>query len=188
MDYRPSRVNLDGLSKTETRVCAADVLPGTALKIVAGKFVQAVAADAGVVPLYVANVGHLQGLGPNDAIPAGDSIEGEYLETGRGIAVLVAAGTVVTMDTPLTVGVGGVFAIAQPGIPAVEGNHYVPAVEGTPEIPADGETPAIPAVEGTPAIPAVEGTPAIPGDNVLAYAKEDYTVGDAAELVLVRGA
>ena len=41
MDYRPSRVNLDGLSKTETRVCDTDVLPGTALKIVAGKFVLA---------------------------------------------------------------------------------------------------------------------------------------------------
>ena len=112
MDYRPSRVNLDGLSKTETRVCATDVLPGTALKIVAGKFVQAVAADAGVVPLYVANVGHLQGLGPNDAIPAGDSIEGEYMDSGRRLAVRGIAGAVWVKDAPLTLSAtGGTFTL-----------------------------------------------------------------------------
>ena len=112
MDYRPSRVNLDGLSKTETRVCATDVLPGTALKIVAGKFVQAVAADAGVVPLYVANVGHLQGLGPNDAIPAGDSIEGEYMDNARRLAVRGIAGEVWVKDAALTLSAtGGTFTL-----------------------------------------------------------------------------
>ena len=112
MDYRPSRVNLDGLSKTETRVCATDVLPGTALKIVAGKFVQAVAADAGVVPLYVANVGHLQGLGPNDAIPAGDSIEGEYMDSARRLAVRGIAGAVWVKDAALTLSAtGGTFTL-----------------------------------------------------------------------------
>ena len=112
MDYRPSRVNLDGLSKTETRVSAADVLPGTALKIVAGKFVQAVAADAGVVPLYVANVGHLQGLGPNDAIPAGDSIEGEYMDSARRLAVRGIAGAVWVKDAALTLSAtGGTFTL-----------------------------------------------------------------------------
>ena len=112
MDYRPSRVNLDGLSKTETRICATDVLPGTALKIVAGKFVQAVAADAGVVPLYVANVGHLQGLGPNDAIPAGDSIEGEYMDSARRLAVRGIAGAVWVKDAALTLSAtGGTFTL-----------------------------------------------------------------------------
>lgn len=112
MDYRPSRVNLDGLSKTETRVCDADVLPGTALKIVAGKFVQAIAADAGVVPLYIANVGHLQGLGPNDAIPAGDSIEGEYMDSARRLAVRGIAGAVWVKDAALTLSAtGGTFTL-----------------------------------------------------------------------------
>lgn len=112
MDYRPSRVNLDGLSKTETRVCDTDVLPGTALKIVSGKFVQAVAADAGVVPLYVANVGHLQGLGPNDAIPAGDSIEGEYMDSARRLAVRGIAGAVWVKDAALTLSAtGGTFTL-----------------------------------------------------------------------------
>lgn len=133
---RFNRVNLDGKSVTETRTSAAAILPGTALKITADKFV--VSAD-GVGATYIANTGHLQGLGADDAIPAGDSIEGEYLETGRGVAVLVAADTVVTMDMPLEIGAGGVFTVVDAGVAAV-------------------------------------------------YAKEDYTVGEAAELVWVRGA
>ena len=112
MDYRPSRVNLDGLSKTETRVSATAILPGTAMKIVAGKFVQAVAADAGVVPLYVANVGHLQGLGANDPIPAGDSIEGEYMDPARRLALRGIAGAVWVKDAPLTLSAtGGTFTL-----------------------------------------------------------------------------
>lgn len=146
---RFNRINLDGKSVTETRISEADILPGTALKITADKFV-AVANGEGAI--YIANVGNLVGLTADEAIEAGNSVEGEYLETGRGIAVLVAANTVVTMDTPLTVGADGVFSIASPGAPA------------------DGETPAVPA------------------DLVLAYAKEDYTVGDEPELVWVRGA
>ena len=112
MDYRPSRVNLDGLSKTETRVSATNILPGTAMKIVAGKFVQAVAADAGVVPLYVANVGHLQGLGANDPIPAGDSIEGEYMDPARRLALRGIAGAVWVKDAALTLSAtGGTFTL-----------------------------------------------------------------------------
>lgn len=112
MDYRPSRVNLDGLSKTETRVSAADILPGTAMKIVAGKFVQAIAADAGKIPLYVANVGHLQGLGANDPIPAGDSIEGEYMDNARRLAVRGIAGAVWVKDAALTLSAtGGTFTL-----------------------------------------------------------------------------
>ena len=133
---RFNRVNLDGKSVTETRTSAAAILPGTALKITADKFV--VSTD-GVGATYIANTGHLQGLGADDAIPAGDSIEGEYLETGRGVAVLVAADTVVTMDMPLEVGAGGVFTAVGTGV-------------------------------------------------AVAYAKESYTVGEAAELVWVRGA
>lgn len=133
---RFNRVNLDGKSVTETRTSAAAILPGTALKITADKFAKAADGNGSI---YIANTGHLQGLGADDAIPAGDSIEGEYLETGRGVAVLVAADTAVTMDMPLEVGAGGVFTAVDAGVAAV-------------------------------------------------YAKEDYTVGEAAELVWVRGA
>ena len=133
----------------------------------------------------------MQGLA-RTIIPAGDSIEGEYLETGRGMAVLVAAGhRGKAMDTPLTVGDGGVFEIASGGhTGSVEGNHYIPAVEGTPRNSRlTVTTPAIPAVPGTPEVLAVEGTPAIPADPVLAYAKETYTCrANTPELVWVRGA
>ena len=133
---RFNRINLDGKSITETRTSAADILPGTALKISGDKFVK---ATDGAGATYIANTGHLQGLGADDVIPAGDSIEGECLETGRGVAVLVAADTVVTMDMPLEIGAGGVFTAVADGVAA-------------------------------------------------AYAKEDYTVGETAELVWVRGA
>lgn len=133
---RFNRVNLDGKSVTDTRTADAAILPGTALKVADGKFV---ASADGLGATYIANTGHLQGLGADDAIPAGDSIEGEYLETGRGVAVLVAADTAVTMDMPLEVGAAGVFTAVAAGV-------------------------------------------------AVAYAKEDYTVGEAAELVWVRGA
>lgn len=133
---RFNRINLDGCSITETRTAAVAVLPGTALAIGGGRFVVSDGAGAA----YVANIGHLMGLSADEAIPAGNSIEGEYLEQGRGIAVLVAAGTAVVMDAPLSVGADGVFgALAE-------------------------------------------------GDTALVYGKEDYTVGDTAELVWVRGA
>lgn len=105
---RFNRINLDGCSITETRTAAADVLPGTALAIAADRFV--VSDGAGAV--YVANTGHLMGLSADEAIPAGNSIEGEYLEQGRGLAVLVAAGTAVVMDAPLSVGADGAFEAA----------------------------------------------------------------------------
>ena len=102
---RYERVNLDGKSITESRVSAAAVLPGQGLVITGKKFV-APTADV-KQQLYIANVAHLQGLTADDEIPAGDTIEGEYLETGRDVAALVAATVVVDKDTPLTIGADG---------------------------------------------------------------------------------
>ena len=149
---RFNRINLDGKSVTETRTAATGVQPGSAMVITDNQFA-APAGGATIEKLYVANTGHLQGLGADDVIPAGDSIEGEYLETGRGIAVLVAPGTVLVKDSPISVSAGvvpgyglGVFTLAAP---------------------AAGDDPA---------------------DRVVAFSQEDYTVGDTAELVWVRGA
>lgn len=108
---RFNRINLDGCSITETRTAAVDVLPGTALAITADRFV----VSDGTGAVYVANTGHLMGLSADEAIPADNSIEGEYLEQGRGIAVLVAAGTAVAMDAPLSVGADGVFGALAEG-------------------------------------------------------------------------
>lgn len=149
---RFNRINLDGKSVTETRTAADDVLPGAAMVITGNQFA-APAGGATIEKLYVVNTGHLQGLSADDVIPAGDSIEGECLETGRDIAVLVAPNTVLVKDSPISVtadvvpGYGlGVFTLASP---------------------------------------ATQNDPA---DRVVAFSQEDYTVGDTAELVWVRGA
>lgn len=111
---RFNRINLDGKSITETRTASADTMAGTAMAIDGDDFV---APDGGAAQqqIYVANTGHLQGLSADDAIPTGDSVEGEYLETGRGIAVLVAAGVAVTKDAPLAVNADGLFVLATTG-------------------------------------------------------------------------
>lgn len=111
MDYRPSRINLDGKSKTESRVSASEIMPGSALKIVDNEFVQAAAADIGATQLYVANAAHLQGLTGTDPIPAGDTIEGEYLDNARRLALLGKAGEAWTKDAALTIGATGLFEL-----------------------------------------------------------------------------
>lgn len=136
---RYNRINLDGKSITESRISDAEVMPGTLQIITGGKFV-APAADV-AQRLYVANVAHLQGLTADDAVPAGDTIEGEYLETGREVAALVATTLAVDKDTPLTVGANGQLKLTT-----------------------------------------------VAGEAIVAYAQEKHTVGDTAELVLVRGA
>lgn len=151
---RFNRINLDGKSVTETRTAAtgAGVLPGSAMVITDNHFASP-AGGASIEKLYVANTGHLQGLTADDVIPVGDSIEGEYLETGRDIAVLVAPNTVLKKDSPISVSNGAVQGYGR-GLFTLAG------------APSEDET----------------------GDRVVAFSQEDYTVGEAAELVWVRGA
>lgn len=106
---RYRRVNIDGLSVTETRTAAAALLPGTFATIsAADKFAQAGAAAG---RLYVVNPAYHQGLGIRDAVPAGDSAVGEYVEEGRELAVLVPAGAY-KKDTPIKLDANGRGAIA----------------------------------------------------------------------------
>lgn len=108
---RYRRVNIDGLSlyKTETRLAAAALLPGTFAVINgAGKFAQAGAAAG---RLYVIDSAHLQGLGIRDAVPAGASAVGNYVEEARELAILCPAGTY-AKDKPIKLGANGMGAIA----------------------------------------------------------------------------
>lgn len=85
---RYRRVNIDGKSlyKTETRLTAAALLPGTAATINGdGEFAQATAL---VGRLYIIDCAYHQGLGIRDAVPAGDSAVGNYVEEGRELALL----------------------------------------------------------------------------------------------------
>ncbi len=85
---RYRRVNIDGKSlyKTETRLTAAELLPCTAVTINGdGKFAQATALTG---RMYIIDCAYHQGLGIRDAVPAGDSAVGNYVEEGRELALL----------------------------------------------------------------------------------------------------
>ena len=106
---RYRRVNIDGKSITETRVAAAALLPGTFAVIDANdKFAQAAAA---VGRVYVVNCAYHQGLSIRDAVPAGDSAVGDYVEEGRELAVLCPAGAY-KKDSPIRIGANGQGALA----------------------------------------------------------------------------
>lgn len=101
---RYRRVNLDGKSITETRAAKANVLPGTFVVIDANdEFAQATALKGRI---YITNPAYHQGLTIRDAIPAGDSAVGEYVEEGRELALLVPAGTY-KKDSPIKLGADG---------------------------------------------------------------------------------
>ncbi len=108
---RYRRVNMDGQSlyKTETRVAAANILPGT-FAVIDGDNEFAQAAET-VGRLYVIECAYHQGLGIRDAVPAGDSAVGNYVEEGRELAILCPAGTY-AKDTPIKLGASGRGAIA----------------------------------------------------------------------------
>lgn len=115
---RYNRVNLDGKSITETRIAAADLLPGTFAVInSAEKFAQAGALSG---RLYLINSASHVGLGIVEASPANDSAVGEYVEEGRELAVLCPAGTY-SKDTPITLGAAGKGAIASADTDSVIG-------------------------------------------------------------------
>lgn len=111
---RYRRVNIDGKSlfKTETRITAAALLPGTFVSINGSNAFAQLTALRG--RMYVLEVGYHQGLGIRDPIPLGDSAVGNYIEEGREFAALVGPGTY-AKDTPLTLGTDGRAAIATEG-------------------------------------------------------------------------
>lgn len=98
-----NRVNLDGKSITETRTADVDIAPASALMLDGAKFTKAYSDDTDTYGgiTFIANPAYLQGLGILDAIPTGDSVEGEYLETGRELAVLVSGAALLPFNTPL---------------------------------------------------------------------------------------
>lgn len=102
------RVNIDGKSVTETAVSAAALKPGTPVKMTAGKFVAA--ADT-TGRIYVVNPAYHEGLGIEDAIPAGHSVVADYAEEGREFAILLPEGAY-TKDAAITIGEGGFKLVA----------------------------------------------------------------------------
>ncbi|EPU3949752.1 TPA: hypothetical protein RST33_001247 [Klebsiella pneumoniae] len=108
---RYRRVNIDGQSlyKTETKLAATALLPGTAAVInSSGLFAQAAALTG---RLYIIDCAYHQGLGIRDAVPAGDSAVGNYVEEGRELALLCAPGAY-KKDSPIKLGSNGQFTLA----------------------------------------------------------------------------
>lgn len=108
---RYRRVNIDGQSlyKTETRVTAAALLPGTAAVINSNdQFAQATALRGRI---YIIDVAYHQGLKITEAVPVGDSAVGNYVEEGREFALLCVPGAY-KKDTPIKLGTAGQFTIA----------------------------------------------------------------------------
>ena len=108
---RYRRVNIDGQSlyKTETRATAAALLPGTAAVINGdNEFAQATALAG---RLYIIDVAHHQGMNITEAVPAGDSAVGNYVEEGRELALLCVPGTY-GKDDPIKLGSNGQFTKA----------------------------------------------------------------------------
>lgn len=121
---RYRRVNIDGQSlyKTETHTCEAALLPGTfvTLNDDADQWRQALAADA-QSRIYVMGVANDQGLNIMDAVPAGDSGVGNYVEDSREFAIRFAASTALVKDQPITIGAGGLGVAAVIGTDVVVG-------------------------------------------------------------------
>jgi hypothetical protein len=104
---RYRRVNIDGQSlyKTETRAAAAALLPGTAAVINGdNQFAQATALTGRIYIIDVVT----KGLNITEAVPAGDSAVGNYVEEGRELALLCVAGTY-AKDDPIKLGADGKF-------------------------------------------------------------------------------
>lgn len=113
-----NRVNIDGKSVTETRITAAALLPGT-FAVINGsdKFAQATAVAG---RMYVINPSYHEGLTITDSVPSGNSAVGEYVEEGRELAVLCAAGAYVK-DTPIKVNGSGQGAVGVDGTDQIVG-------------------------------------------------------------------
>ncbi|ALD47220.1 hypothetical protein I1S38_21605 [Serratia ureilytica] len=108
---RYRRVNIDGKSlyKTETRTTAAALLPGSAAVINANdEFAQATALKGRI---YIIDVAYHQGLKITEAVPAGDSAVGNYVEEGRELALLCVPGAY-KKDSPIKLGANGQFTLA----------------------------------------------------------------------------
>lgn len=115
---RYRRINLDGKSVTETRLVAVGTLPGVLVAIDANEEFAVASEISG--RMYVTHHASHQGLGITEAIPAGDSGVGEYVEEGRELALLCPAGEY-KKDTPITLGTAGKGAIGVEGTDVIIG-------------------------------------------------------------------
>lgn len=111
---RFARINLDGKSCSKTKLSTAAALAaGNVLKLNSSGLFLAHATDGKKQDaIYIAHNLEHEGLQTADAIPASSTVVGEIAETGRELAVLVAATAALKEDTPLTSNGAGLLRIA----------------------------------------------------------------------------
>jgi len=107
--FRPHRVNMDGMSKTETRKMGVALLPGTIVRIATATNTFTNVGVDGAVRRYILNCDTIQGLGITDPVAVGESGVGDYFEEGRAFAAQVLASSVLIKDTPLWLTSAGVL-------------------------------------------------------------------------------
>lgn len=109
-----ARINLDGKSCSKTKLSTAAALAaGNVLKLNASGLFLAHSTDGKKQDaIYIAHNLEHEGLQTADAIPASSTVVGEIAETGRELAVLVAATSALKEDTPLTSNGAGLLRIA----------------------------------------------------------------------------
>lgn len=113
-----NRINIDGLSITETRVSETNMKAGNIVYLNDDKF--EVGADVDGKRLYVANTAWQMGLDVHAEIPRGSSVIADYAEEGREFFIRAAVGDY-KKDDALTIGATGgvakgtekIFAYAQ---------------------------------------------------------------------------
>ena len=119
---RYHRINIDGKSmfKTETALVAsaADLKPGTFVTLNgSGLWIQSTASTG---RMYVIDAPTQRGGGVTDLNLKGESATGNYVEEGRELAVLCAAGTY-KKDTPIKVNSSGLGTVGTDGTDAIVG-------------------------------------------------------------------
>lgn len=111
---RFARINLDGKSCSKTKLSTAVALAaGNALRLSSsGQFLAHDTNGKRLSMIYIAHNLEHEGLQTADVIPASSTVVGEIAETGRELAVLVAATSALKEDTPLTSNGAGLLRIA----------------------------------------------------------------------------
>lgn len=99
--------------QVQERICAASVLPGTAVIASGADFAQAGASTNAKV--YIVQDNYLAQKGVDDAWPAGDRVIGMEMLDEQFFNVRVPTATNVTRDAALTTNAAGKFVLATTG-------------------------------------------------------------------------
>ena len=196
------RINLDGESRTETFIAGEALSPGMIGALTGGQLKGATSLAGRV---YVAHPQVHQGGNMADQIAKNSSVVAEYIEEGRELAVLCAAGTY-TKDTPVTLGDGFMgtndvdesdhvlgysqddIVLSAPGLIRVRMRAFpgLPSVTGV-TVTAAGGASTISTAGGTLQLSAVVAPPGANPAVTWTTSEENYATVSETGLVTAKG-